>query len=126
MRAHIETLLSILFWMALCGGIVWLSGIGSLKKAEKAQLATQTMQAKEKQVHNALQNGPKVAKWETPEGTLISLAIPMQGAISSFLDVQKCIVWRDAATGAALMHCDKAAMDLDTLRDQEPSRADID
>jgi hypothetical protein len=125
MRQHVETLLSILFWVALGGAIVWLSGVGNQKETDKAQRAAQTTQAKEKQVQAALQAGPTVVKWETPEGTLLSLAIPRQGVISSFLDVQKCIVWRDGATGAALLHCDKAGMDLDTLRDHEPSRADM-
>ena len=102
---------------------MWGYGAVTNKETEtkrSAGFATQRRQA----VQDAVSAGPQLNTWQTAEGTAISVAIPRPSASGRFVDVKKCIVWRDAVTKNASLHCDRDELDLDNQSTEKPDVAD--
>lgn len=55
-------------------------------------------------------NGPSTKTWSTPEGTLVEIIIPVDRYKVGVLELQRCIVWRDAKIAAVQLYCDPEAI----------------
>ncbi len=77
------------------------------KDAVRDHTSRTTSTERQKAVRAVLDAGPQTKSWETPEGTVIELTLPKAGMTGMFLESQRCIVWRDAVTKTAALHCDR-------------------
>ena len=64
------------------------------------------------EVQSTLRAGPQTRTWQTPEGALVELTIPRASLTGRSVEYQRCVVWRDATTKTAFMHCDRDNIDL--------------
>lgn len=97
---------------------VLLSGCSGSDRAQDA--ANEARHAQRKQAAQAtLKAGPKTTTWDTPEGTVIALSIP-QATHGANVETKRCIVWRDAVTKTAALHCDKDEIDLSDYPTEKP------
>ena len=124
MKSSLSDGLRILFWVVLGGAIVWGYSAATSKKAEKSALATSRFEQRKTAVQATVKAGPQVFSNETPEGTVIQLSIPAPSQTGNFVDVKRCIVWRDAATKTSSLHCDHDELDLDDSHLEPPDLSD--
>lgn len=101
--------------------IVWLYGVATDKKVEKATVASAS-HAQRKQATAAIINaGPQTTVWETIQGTVIKLSIPKSLPGGNFVEVKNCIVWRDAVTNTSALHCDADEIDVRDYSTESPT-----
>lgn len=124
MRPSSSDWASIFFWVILGGLIVWAYNAATLKKVEKSEAASSSVNQLKKSAQAAISAGPQLTSWQTAEGTVISLSIPKLSAGGHLLEVKKCIIWRDAITKTASLHCDRDKLDLTDAPVELPDLSD--
>ena len=85
--------------------------IGCSQRAEPVPQFSNTVE-RSKAVQAAIDAGPTTRTWQTPEGALVELTIPMASIGGRRVEYQRCLVWRDAATRTASLDCDRDDIDL--------------
>ncbi|MGB4115379.1 MAG: hypothetical protein WBK51_02395 [Polaromonas sp.] len=96
-----------LAWILLGGLIVWGYQVATEKRAEKATIASASYAQRKLATQEILKAGSKTTISETPQGTVIELSIPKASFGGSFLEIKRCIIWRDAVTKTAALSCEK-------------------
>ncbi len=64
---------------------------------------------REKRMHAQkalLNDGPQVKTTRTTEGDIVELTIPREMAGGKFVEIKRCVVWRDLRTSTSAIHCD--------------------
>lgn len=107
-------------WLLLGGAIVWGFSLATDKKTEKAQKATASHSARQAAVAQSVAKGTQVEVEKTEEGDLITLYVPSKGVGGLYVEVKRCLVWRDAVTKTSSMSCPPDVDDRDLIPDDPP------
>lgn len=114
--------LSIVFWIAFGGLLVWGFNAATAKKSEKSIAISAAAVDRRATVAATLSKGPQTTSWNTPEGKVIELSIPTSRLGGLMIEVKRCIVWR--GQGADSLHCESEAV-LGTSQREDVDYSDL-